>query len=77
MKKESAPMTQSARKKKLQGIGLIILIALMVLEALDFGVARLTNGAVNTLLVLALINAALIIKYYMHIGELFTEEEHH
>ncbi len=71
------PITQDAKKRRLQRTGLIILVFLMLLEAMDYIVAQITGGAVTTLFVLALINAALIIQYYMHIGELFSEEEHH
>lgn len=71
------PITQDAKKRRLQRAGLVVLILLMVLEGLDYIVAVVTGGAVTTLFVLALINAALIIQYYMHIGELFSEEEHH
>lgn len=71
------PESQQTSKKRLQRIGLYVLIGLMLLEVLDYVTAQLTGGSITILLVLALINAALIIKYYMHIGELFTEEEHH
>lgn len=70
------PESQHASKKRLQRIGLYVLVGLMLLEVLDYVTAQLTGGSITILLVLALINAALIIQYYMHIGELFTEEEH-
>ncbi len=71
------PESQQTSKKRLQRIGLYVLVALMILEVFDYLTAQLTGGSITILLVLALINAALIIQYFMHIGELFTEEEHH
>lgn len=75
MKKQ--PESQVMSKRRLQRIGLVVLIGLMILEILDYVTAQLTGGSITILLVLALINAALIVQYYMHIGELFTDEEHH
>jgi|GEM_PF-1452328 len=69
------PETPMMRKRRVQRIGLYVLIALIVLELLDFLVAQWTNGSVLLLLVLAAINAALIVQYFMHIGELFAPEE--
>jgi heme/copper-type cytochrome/quinol oxidase subunit 4 len=75
MKKQ--PESQAMSKRRLQRIGLYVLVALMILEALDYLTAQLTGGSITILLVLALINAVLIIQYFMHIGELFTDEERH
>lgn len=75
MKKQ--PESQNMSKRRLQRIGLYVLVALMILEILDYVTAQLTGGSITILLVLALINAALIVQYFMHIGELFTDEEHH
>jgi heme/copper-type cytochrome/quinol oxidase subunit 4 len=69
------PETPMMRKRRVQRIGLYVLIALVVFEILDFVTARLTNGSVLLLLVLAAINAAVIVQYFMHIGELFAPEE--
>ncbi len=67
--------TPMMRKRRVQRIGLYVLIALIILEILDFVTAQLTNGSVLLLLVLAAINAAVIAQYFMHIGELFAPEE--
>lgn len=75
MKKQ--PESQVMSKRRLQRTGLYVLIGLMILEILDYVTAQLTGGSITILLVLALINAVLIIQYYMHIGELFSDEEHH
>lgn len=66
-----------AGKKHLFRRGLIVLIALLILEVLDYYTARLLNGPVTILFVLALINAALIAYYYMHITTLFSAEGDH
>lgn len=75
MKKQ--PESMDMGKKRLYRVGLYVLLALLFLEICDYVTAQLTGGSITILLVLALINAALIIQYFMHIGELFTEEEHH
>lgn len=66
-----------AEKRRLFRRGLVVLIALLLLEVMDYGAAQLLNGSVTILFVLALINAALIIQYYMHISTLFSEEGGH
>lgn len=66
-----------AQKKQLYRRGLIVLILLLILEVFDYGVAQLLNGSVTILFVLALINAALIVQYYMHITSVFSEEGGH
>ena len=71
------PESKDMSKRRLQRIGLWVLLGLMILEVLDYVTAQLTGGSITILLVLALINAALIIQYFMHIGELFAEEEQH
>ncbi|NUQ37849.1 MAG: hypothetical protein HUU23_08655 [Caldilineales bacterium] len=71
----SAP--DPTKKKRLFRRGLIVLIALLILEVLDYYTAQLLNGSVTILFVLALINAALIAYYYMHITTLFSEEGGH
>lgn len=67
--------TPLMHKRRMYRIGFYVLISLIVLEILDFVTARLTNGSVLLLLVLAAINAAVIMQYFMHIGELFAPEE--
>ncbi|RME85517.1 MAG: hypothetical protein D6775_02610 [Caldilineae bacterium] len=64
-------------KRKEYRTGLIVLIALIVLEVFDWLTAIFLNGSVWVLFVLALINAALIVQYYMHIGALFSDEGGH
>lgn len=66
-----------AEKKREFRTGLYVLIALLVLEVLDYLAAQWTGGSVTILFVLALINAALIVQYYMHLGDVFSEEGGH
>ncbi len=66
-----------ADKKKYFHRGFYVLIALLVLEVFDYLVAIWANGSIPILFVLALINAALIVQYYMHISDVFSEEGGH
>ncbi len=64
-------------KKQEYRAGLIVLIVLLGLEVVDYLTAVWTGGSFTILFVLALINAAIIVQYYMHIGALFSEEGGH
>ncbi|MCO6449850.1 MAG: hypothetical protein J5I90_03575 [Caldilineales bacterium] len=68
---------QKAKKKHLYWIGFVVLIGLILLEIFDVGAAYFFNGSITILFVLALINAALIVNNYMHIGDLFSDGEDH
>ncbi len=69
--------TDTAKKQFLYRRGLIVLIALIVLEIFDYFMAQWSNGSITILAVLALINAVLIIQYYMHVTTLFSMEGDH
>ncbi len=73
----ASPSSQEHEKRFLYRRGLIVLIALVVLEIFDYLVAQWANGSITILMVLALINAALIVEYYMHIHTLFAFEGAH
>ncbi|HHB90926.1 MAG TPA: hypothetical protein ENK60_06420 [Anaerolineae bacterium] len=77
MESTVTPERREAAKKFLYRRGLIVLIALIVLEVFDYFMAQWTNGSATILMVLALINAALIVQYYMHIHTLFSMEGEH
>ncbi len=64
-------------KKQEYRTGLIVLIVLLVLEVVDYFAAVWTGGSFTILFVLALINAAIIVQYYMHVGVLFSDEGGH
>jgi hypothetical protein len=57
--------------------GTFVLIGLAVLTALEFGVAKLLEGSVVFLFVLALVKAGVILQYYMHMNRAWGEEEAH
>ena len=55
--------------------GWIIFIVLLLLTAVEF-VVGVTMNSIALLLVIALIKAALIVYYFMHIYRLWREESH-
>jgi cytochrome c oxidase subunit 4 len=57
--------------------GLSVLIGLAVLTALEFVVASILEGSTVFLFVLALAKAGLILQYYMHLDNVWSEEEAH
>lgn len=56
-------------------MGAIVFIVLAALTALEFYVASAT-GSLAALLAFALIKAALIIRYFMHVNRLWAAEGH-
>lgn len=62
-------------KKSIYRLGIIVFLALAVLTGVEFWVSNALNSAV-LLLIIALIKAALIVQYYMHIARLWREESH-
>ncbi|HNS39735.1 MAG: cytochrome C oxidase subunit IV family protein [Anaerolineae bacterium] len=56
-------------------LGLITLIILAVLTAVEFGVAIYLESLV-LLFIIALVKAAVIIQNFMHIARLWQEESH-
>ena len=74
MEAAASPERREAEKKFLYRRGLIVLIALVVLEVFDYFMAQWSGGSATILMVLALINAALIIQYYMHVHTIFSLE---
>lgn len=69
--------SKQEKKKAKMRLGFYVLIALMVLEVFDVWAANYLNGSVTVLFVLAAINAALIVYYYMHISTVFSDEGGH
>jgi heme/copper-type cytochrome/quinol oxidase subunit 4 len=67
----------SAGRKSAYRQGILVLIALAVLTALEFWIASAAGGSIVFLFILALAKAGLIVQYYMHLGHLWTEEEAH
>ena len=77
MEAAASPERREAEKKFLYRRGLIVLIALVVLEIFDYFMSLWSGGSATILMALALINAALIIQYYMHVHTIFSLEGDH
>ena len=56
--------------------GLFVMIALAVLTGAEYGISLLTQSAAF-LFILALLKAALVAQYFMHIARLWSSEESH
>jgi cytochrome c oxidase subunit 4 len=56
--------------------GIYVVIALAVLTAIEFWVSITLNGPAVPLFLIALIKAALVVYYFMHIYRLWREERH-
>lgn len=67
-------MVHTQEKKSMLGQGIIIFVYLAVLTGLEFLIA-ISFDAVPLLVVVALVKAALVIYYYMHIYKLNIESE--
>ena len=57
--------------------GILVLIGLAVLTALEFVAALVTDGSAVFLFILALLKAGIILQYYMHMRRLWGEGEAH
>lgn len=66
-----------AKKKAAYRQGLMVLIALAVLTALEYYISFLPNGATTLLFVIALAKAWAILKYFMHVTTLWSKEGGH
>jgi len=65
----------SDKKRAAYRTGVIVFLILAALTAGEFYLASI-SGAVAGLLIIALIKAALIIRYFMHVNRLWAEEGH-
>jgi len=63
-------------KKAAYRQGIYVFLVLAVLTVAEFFVSQATNGAAVPLLLIALVKAALIVYYFMHVYRLWREEEH-
>jgi hypothetical protein len=57
--------------------GIAVLIALAALTAIEFILAKSSGGSPVLLFVVALVKAGLIVQYYMHLQQVWGEEEGH
>ena len=67
-------MTHTQEKSSMLSQGVFIFVYLAVLTGLEFFVA-ISFGSVPLLVVVALIKAAMVVYYYMHIYKLNLEQE--
>ena len=65
----------SQNKKQTYKLGLIVLIVLGVLTAIEFGVGAAHIPWVWIFFLLALIKAWFVLQYYMHLPRLFKAEQ--
>ncbi len=56
--------------------GILVLVGLAILTALEFVIATAAGGSVVLLFLVALIKAGLILQYYMHLRKVWGEEAH-
>ena len=56
-------------------IGVIVFILLVVSTAVEYGIAWFGKNLVLVLIAIAVFKAFLVIRDYMHIGRLFSNEE--
>jgi heme/copper-type cytochrome/quinol oxidase subunit 4 len=64
------------KKKKDTRLGLVVLVGLAILTAVEFGASNL-EAATIALFVMALFKAGLILQYFMHVSVLWSDEEEH
>jgi cytochrome c oxidase subunit 4 len=64
------------RKKAESRRNIIIAVILAVLTVLEFYIAVNMEDATVPLLIVALVKAALIVQYFMHVYRLWREEDH-
>ena len=63
------------KKRAAYRTGIVVFLILAVLTAVEFYLASI-SGAVAGLFIIALVKAALIIRYFMHVNRLWAEERH-
>lgn len=67
---------RSRRKSGIYREGIVVAIALAVLTLLEYFVAITINWA-SLLMILAILKAALVVYYFMHISALWSDEGGH
>ncbi|MFQ5576217.1 MAG: cytochrome C oxidase subunit IV family protein [Anaerolineae bacterium] len=65
------------KKRAVYRQGVIVLVVLGVLTAVEYLVAVNLHAALVILFILALFKAGPIVQYFMHINSLWSEEEGH
>ena len=57
--------------------GVMVLVGLAVLTALEYVIAVILEGSVSLLFIVVLAKAGLILQYYMHVNRVWSDEEAH
>jgi len=70
-------MDLEQKKKAAYLRGIIVLVVLTILTGLEFWVASAWPVAIIALFVIAILKAAPILQYFMHMSSLWSEEEGH
>ncbi len=66
----------SEAKKSAQRTGLYVFLALLVMTMVEYVIGVMETPITVLLLIIALVKAALIIYFFMHVYRLWREESH-
>ncbi len=66
----------SEKKTAAMRRGVIVFVALMILTVIEYVVSVSLSSSLVLLFLIALVKAALIVTYFMHISRLWREESH-
>jgi len=66
-----------ASRKAAYRRGILVFVGLAVLTVLEFWIASAAGGSTVFLFIIVLAKAGLILQYYMHLGQVWGEEEAH
>lgn len=64
------------RKAAAQRTGVIIFAVLMVLTIVEYFIGAVENPSLVLLFIVALVKAALIVQFFMHVARVWREESH-
>ncbi|RMF00031.1 MAG: hypothetical protein D6768_13745 [Chloroflexi bacterium] len=65
------------KKKAAYRVGVIVLVVLFVLTIGEYFVAQIPGGVISVLFIIAIAKSWAIMKYFMHITSLWSEEGGH
>jgi cytochrome c oxidase subunit 4 len=74
-----AELLEARRKEKSAAYrrGFLVFVGLAALTSLEFWVATAAGGSVAFLFIIALVKASVIVQYYMHLENVWSEEGAH
>lgn len=64
------------KKKTVFRLGVMVLIGLAVLTVIEYYVSFIPTSAILLLFVIAIMKGWAILRYFMHVAALWTEEAH-